>query len=63
VAIASQLAADPRTTGADIRCEVYLGSANLKGVVHSTAQRDAALALTGAVPGVEGVNDLLTVLD
>lgn len=63
VAIASQLATDPRTAGADIRCEVYLGSANLKGVVHSTAQRDAAQELARSVPGVDGVNNLLTVLD
>lgn len=63
VAIATQLALDPRTAAADMRCEVYLGAVNLKGVVHTTAQRDAALELARAVPGVEGVNDLLTVHD
>lgn len=61
--IASRLAMDPRMSGADIRCEVYLGEANLKGVVYGTSQRDAALALAGSVPGVAGVNNLLTVVD
>lgn len=63
LAIASQLAMDPRTAGGDFRCEVYLGVVNLKGVVYSTAQRDAALEVAGSVPGVDGVNNLLTVLD
>jgi len=63
VAIASQLALDPRTAGTDIRCEVYMGVTNLKGMVHSTAQRDAAIEQARMVPGVEAVNDLLTVLD
>jgi osmotically-inducible protein OsmY len=61
--IASRVAMDPRTARTDVRCEVYLGSANLKGVVHSTAQRDAALELARSVPGVESVSSLLTVLD
>lgn len=61
--IGSRLAMDPRMARTDIRSEVYMGSVNLKGRVHTTAQRDAALELAGSVPGVGSVNNLLTVLD
>ena len=59
--LAARLAADPRTTSANVRFEVYLGVAYLSGIVQSEQQRTAALELTGLAPHVVKVEDRLVV--
>ena len=59
--IAARLAMDPRTVMADVRCEVFLGVVNLKGVVKSPDQRQAVVELARQVPGIVSVNDLLAI--
>jgi osmotically-inducible protein OsmY len=60
--IAAKLAMDPRTAMADVRCEMFLGVANLKGVVRSKRQHQAVLELAEQVPGVAGINDFLAIV-
>lgn len=62
VDIAAKLAHDPRTATADVRCEIFLGVAHLKGVVRSEEQHQAVLELARQDPGVVGVNDYLTIV-
>lgn len=60
--IAARLASDPRTATADVRCEMFLGVAHLKGMVHGKEQQQAVVEVVRQVPGVVGVNDYLTVI-
>lgn len=61
LAIASKLATDERTVDADVRCEVFLGVVNLKGVVHGPEQHRVVVEIAKSVPGVLNVVDLLVV--
>lgn len=60
--LAAKLAMDPRTATANMRNEIFLGVAHLKGVVESREQRQAVLELAQQIPGITSVNDLLTVV-
>jgi len=54
-AILTQLAADPRTAGAELRVGVQAGIAHLAGEVNTQAERDAAEEIACGVGGVRGV--------
>lgn len=62
LAIAARIGMDPRTTDANIRFEVFLGVAYLKGTVRNQAQQDAAVAIAGQTPGVVRVEDHLVIV-
>jgi len=59
--LAARLAADPRTSTANVRFEVFLGVAYLGGTVNSPEQRAVALELAGQAPGVIKAEDRLTI--
>ena len=61
-ALALKIGMDSRTASANVRFEVFLGAAYLKGVVHSQEQRSAVLELAAQVPGVVKVQDNLAVI-
>ena len=61
LALAGKLAADHRTMDANVRFEVYMGVAYLKGTVRSKDQHATVLDLTGKVPHVVRIEDQLTV--
>jgi osmotically-inducible protein OsmY len=60
--LAAKLAMDPRTATANVRTEIFLGAAHLKGVVKGQGQHQAVLELAQQVPGITSINDLLTVV-
>lgn len=60
--IAARLAGDPRTASAQVQCDVFLGTATLRGTVHGPWQHQAVLELVSKVPGVARVNDQLNVV-
>lgn len=60
--VAARLAADPRSSDASVRCDVFLGAAYLKGTVRSAEQRDLVVALASQTPNVVGVKDMLTIV-
>ena len=55
ISILARLAADERTTKAELRVGVLNGIVHLAGVVDSLQERDAAEKLAGEIPGVRGV--------
>lgn len=59
--LAARLASDSRTTAANVRIEVYMGSACLNGTVQSEQQRAAVLELANRTPHVVRVEDHLVV--
>ena len=61
LALAGKLATDQRTMDANVRFEVYLGVAYLKGTVRDKDQHATVLELTGKVPHVVRIEDQLTV--
>ena len=61
LALAGKLAADHRTMDANVRIEVFMGVAYLKGTVRSKDQHATVLELTGKVPHVVRIEDQLTV--
>ena len=61
-ALASKLAADRRTVDANVRFEVFMGVAYLKGTVRSKDQHAAVLDLAGQVPSLVRLEDQLTVV-
>lgn len=60
--LATTLAADRRMTDANIRYEVYMGVAYLKGTVHSQDQHAAAIELASHVPHIVRIEDHLVVV-
>ena len=61
LALAGKLAADHRTMDANVRFEVFMGVAYLKGTVRSRDQHATVLELTGKVAHVVRIEDQLTV--
>ena len=61
LALAGKLAADHRTMDANVRIEVFMGVAYLKGTVRNKDQYTTVLELAGQVPHVERIEDRLSV--
>ena len=61
LALAGKLATDHRTMDANVRIEVFMGVAYLKGTVHNKDQHTTVLELAGQVPHVERIEDRLSV--
>ncbi|MEA3336968.1 MAG: BON domain-containing protein [Chloroflexota bacterium] len=57
--LADRLAADPRMADDNVRVDVFLGVATLRGWVPGLEQRDVAIEIASAVPGVVRVDDHL----
>jgi len=62
LALASKLASERRTMDANVRFEVFMGVAYLKGTVRSKDQHTTVLELVGEVPHIVRIEDQLTVL-
>lgn len=62
LALASKLAADRRTMDANVRFEVFMGVAYLKGTVRSKEQHATVLDLVAQVPNVVRLEDQLAVV-
>lgn len=59
--IAGKLAADHRTMDANVRVELFMGVAYLKGTVRNKDQHATVLELSGQVPHVMRIEDQLSV--
>lgn len=59
--LATKLGEDPSLEDADVRCEVFLGTAYLKGAVRRNDQRDAAVEAATGIAGISKVVDHLAV--
>ncbi len=57
--LATRLALDPRTAGADVHIDVFMGAVYLKGAVQSGEQWQAVLEISEGLPGCVSVKDLL----
>jgi osmotically-inducible protein OsmY len=62
LALAGKLAIDRRTMDANVRFEVFMGVAYLKGTVRSKEQHAAVLDLAGQVPNILRIEDQLAIV-